>query len=116
MIIAAGAGTTLGNVIAVFGRFVRVHGGGDGNQQLVLDPSGNRTTNTWDFENRNTKIKLPVGVINTMSYNADGQRVEKQDSAAITKYVWDRQNYLVETDGSNVTTAVYTNEPAVATL
>jgi len=29
-----------------------------------------------------------------------------------TNYIWDEQNYLAETDGSNVVQTVYTNEPA----
>ena len=50
---------------------------------------------------------------NTFSYNGDGQRVQKQDSTGTTKHVWDRQNILLETDGSNIIQVVYTLEPMV---
>jgi RHS repeat-associated protein len=47
----------------------------------------------------------------TMAYPPEGLRVKKAVGAETTKFVWDEQNYLVEADGSNVTQAVYTNEP-----
>jgi RHS repeat-associated protein len=83
----------------------------NGNQQVVLEPSSDRTTNTWDFENRNTKVQLPAGTLNTYTYNGDGQRVKVENSAGTSKMVWDGQQYLAETDGSDVTFATYTNLP-----
>jgi RHS repeat-associated protein len=56
---------------------------------------------------------LPSGVRNTFLYNGDGQRVQKQDSTGTTKHVWDGQNILLETDGSNIIQVVYTLEPAL---
>ncbi len=66
------------------------------------------TTNTWDGENRLTNVALPDGVLNTMTYNGDGQRVQKQDSTGTTNHVWDGQNILLETNASNIIQAVYT--------
>jgi len=40
----------------------------DGNQTLVEDPSGERTTFAWDFENRNTLVEQPDGSLVTMTY------------------------------------------------
>ena len=54
---------------------------------------------------------LPSGIINTATYNADNLRVELQDSTGTKRFVWDGQQYLLETDGSNATQAVWTNEP-----
>jgi RHS repeat-associated protein len=54
---------------------------------------------------------LPSGVVNLFTYNGDGQRVQKVDSVATTKHIWDGQNISVETDGTNVINAVYTIEP-----
>ena len=51
--------------------------------------------------------------MNTFTYNGDGQRVQKQDSTGTTRHVWDGQNILLETDGSNIIQVVYTLEPAV---
>ncbi|QDU39654.1 tRNA3(Ser)-specific nuclease WapA precursor [Maioricimonas rarisocia] len=85
----------------------------DGNQQLVVAPSGDRTTTTWDFENRTTLVELPDATRNTMLYEPEGLRVQLDDSTGTTQFVWDDQNYLIETDESDVLKAVYTNEPNV---
>ncbi|MGD9712405.1 MAG: RHS repeat domain-containing protein [Thermomicrobiales bacterium] len=84
----------------------------NGNQQLVRQPTGARTTTSWDYENRTTLVKLPSGVRNTMAYDPDGLRVKLDESTGTKKFVWDDQNYLAETDASNVTQVLYTNEPA----
>ena len=76
-----------------------------------MNPSNQRTTNTWDFENRLTQVALPSGTPNTFTYNGDGQRVQKIDSTGTTKHVWDGQNILLETDGSNIIQVVYTLQP-----
>ena len=83
----------------------------DGNQQVVEEPSGTLTTNTWDFENRNIKVEIPSGTVNTFTFNPDAQRVQKQDSSGTSKFVWDKQRYLLETNASDATQVVYTNEP-----
>ena len=80
---------------------------------LTRDPSNNRTSYTWDFENRPTQVALPAGVVDTFTYNADGQRVQKLDSTGTTRHVWDGQNIVLETDGSNITQVVYTLEPTI---
>ncbi len=85
----------------------------NGNLLLSRNPSNQRTSYTWDFENRLTQVALPTGVPNTFVYNADGQRVQKQDSTGTAKHVWDRQNILLETDGSNIVQVVYTLQPAL---
>ncbi len=50
----------------------------NGNQQLVREPSGNRTTTTWDYENQPTLYCLTSGDRVTMAYNADNRRVRKE--------------------------------------
>ena len=72
-------------------------------------PSG-ITTNAWDAENRLTQIVLPSAVVNTMLYNADGQRA---DHSGTSNLIWDFQNVLLETNASNVTQALYTLSPNV---
>ena len=47
----------------------------------------------------------------TFTYNGDGQRVQKLDSTGTTKHIWDGENILLETDGSNVIQVVYTLKP-----
>ena len=83
----------------------------DGNQQVVLSPSGDRVTNLWDYENKLIGVQHPAGSRETMAYDPDGKRVMLEETAATTKYVWDEQNYLQETDAGDVTQVTYTNEP-----
>ncbi|REJ94334.1 MAG: hypothetical protein DWQ29_02975, partial [Planctomycetota bacterium] len=83
----------------------------DGNQELVVEPSGDRTTTSWDYENRTTLVQLPSGIRNTMAYEPDGLRVKLEESTGTKKFVWDEQNYLAETDENDDTQVVYTKEP-----
>ncbi len=83
----------------------------DGNQHVVQAPSGDRTTNVWDYENKLVGVQHPAGSRETMAYDPDGKRVMLEESATTTKYVWDEQNYLQETDAGDVTQVTYTNEP-----
>ena len=85
----------------------------NGNQQVVQESSGNRTTNMWDYENQSTLIQKPDGSRVTMSYNPFNLRVEKRSATGATKFIWDDQNYLMETDENDAITAVYTNEPNI---
>jgi RHS repeat-associated protein len=81
-----------------------------GNLTVQDAPSG-RTTHTWDAENHLVLVQAPSSVINTMVYRADGLRVEKQDSSGISRFIWDSQNILLETDGDNASTCLYTLKP-----
>jgi RHS repeat-associated protein len=51
-------------------------------------------------------------ITNQYTYNGDGQRVQIVDSEGTKKPIWDMENILLETDGSNVTQVIYTLEPA----
>jgi RHS repeat-associated protein len=80
-----------------------------GNQRRQIASSGaGTTTNTWDFENRLTKVALPSGVLNTFTYNADGLRVQRQDSSGTLNEICDGQKVVEETDQNNVSQVVYT--------
>ena len=57
-------------------------------------------------------MALPSAIVDTFTYNGDGQRVQKIDSTGTTKHVWDGQNILLETDGSNIIQVVYTLQPS----
>jgi hypothetical protein len=81
---------------------------------LKIAPAGSgTTTNTWDYENRLTKVQLPSGVVNTFTFSGDGQRLQTQDSSGTLKQIHDGQKVLLETDGTNTTKAVYTSSPGV---
>jgi RHS repeat-associated protein len=80
----------------------------DGNQTVKVVPGGSRTTQTWDFESRLTQVALATGVPNTFVYDADGKRVQKQDSSGTSKLIWDLPGILEETDGNDITQVIYT--------
>jgi RHS repeat-associated protein len=80
----------------------------NGNSLTSRNPSNQLTTNTWDFENRLTQVAIPSAIVDTFTYNGDGQRVQKIDSTGTTKHVRDGQNIILETDASNIIQVVYT--------
>jgi RHS repeat-associated protein len=85
---------------------------GNGNLLTTRAPGNQWTTNTWDGENRLARAALPSGIVDSFTYNGDGQRVQKQDSTGTTNHVWDEQNIILETNASNIIQVVYTLEPA----
>jgi RHS repeat-associated protein len=82
-----------------------------GNLQVVEQPTAQRTTNTWDDQNRQTRVLLPDGTVVTNTYRFDRLRLAKEDSQGVVRFIWDCQNYLAETDAENAIQAEYTNEP-----
>jgi RHS repeat-associated protein len=78
----------------------------------VENASGTLTTHTWNDENQLTQVAKTGMTTNQYTFNGDGQRVQVVDSQGTKKPIWDIQNILLETDGSNVTQVVYTLEPA----
>ena len=82
-----------------------------GNLELQEVYDDTRTTNTWDAENHLTLVEAPSNVVNTMTYRADGLRVEKEDGTGTSKFIWDGANILLETNGNDATQAVYTLQP-----
>jgi len=67
------------------------------------------TTYTWDGENRLTALALPGGSVITNTYGSDGLRRNREDGVETAKYLWDGSRILLESDGSDVTQAVYTS-------
>src|SRR5260370_21511926 len=78
----------------------------NGNQTQQRGPGSTRTTWNWAYENRLSTIRLATGALNTFVYNADGQRVQKQDSNGTTKPVWHLKNTLLETDQNGGTQVI----------
>jgi RHS repeat-associated protein len=78
----------------------------------VENAAGTRTTHTWNDENQLTQVAKTGMTTNQYSFNGDGQRVQIVDSQGTKKPIWDFQNILLETDGSNATQVIYTLEPA----
>ena len=86
---------------------------GNGNLLTTQAPGNQWTTNSWDGENRLTRVALPSEIVDSSTYNGDGQRVQKQDSTGTTNHVWDGENILLETNASNIIQVVYTLEPVI---
>jgi RHS repeat-associated protein len=82
-----------------------------GNLVEERSPTNQRTTHTWDDENRQKKLQLPSLAVTTYTYRWDGLRYAKITASTTKRFVFDGQNYLIETDGGNVLQAVMTNEP-----
>ena len=80
----------------------------DGNQQIVEQPSSDRTTNVWDYENRLTNTVLPNAARCTLSYQPDNLRVTSDDGTSSKTWLWENQNYLSQTAGGVL---VFTNTP-----
>ena len=51
----------------------------NGNQQLELTPSAERTTTLWDYENQPKAVQLPAGGRITYLDNGDLRRVRVED-------------------------------------
>ena len=83
----------------------------NGNEILVLQPDGSRITTLWDYENNSVVIATPANGLQTSVYDPDNLRVKKEDVDGTKHFVYDGQAYLLETDASNITVAVYTQEP-----
>ena len=78
-----------------------------GNNTLVQS-AGGTTTMTWDGENRMKTIQLAASVV-TSTYGFDGLRRKRDEGATTVKYMWDDERLLLESDGSDVTQALYTS-------
>ncbi len=64
----------------------------------VMNAAGSLTTYSWDVENHMTLAELSGGTLNTITYDGDGKRRQYEDSAGLRKFVWDRDNILLQTD------------------
>ncbi len=71
---------------------------GAGNQTGQIDPSGLRTTMTWDDENRMTQWQQG-STTHDFSFNGDGKRMRiVRSNADDSRFVWDGEDVLMETD------------------
>ncbi len=79
-----------------------------------LQTGGSRATYTWDSENRLWIAITPSGARMTCTYDADGRRRRRVVGTTYTKFVWDGEKVLQETDSAGATQAQYTLAPAPA--
>ena len=81
------------------------------------DPAGNRTVQdapaamtyyAWDARGRLAAVEPVAGTV-TLAYDAQSRRLGKQTPTQNTRYVYDFEKVLQETDGSGVTQNQYTS-------
>jgi RHS repeat-associated protein len=83
----------------------------------TLLATGNFTQYTYDAENRLTKVEDFVAgnptpaFTSTYRYDGLGRRIEKIGNGVTRRYVYDRDQILLEYDGANVLQARYTYGP-----
>ena len=83
-----------------------------GNMTVIENPTTDLTTYTWDGENRLTAIDFGANR-HTMTYDADGLRRSFALAGDETRFVWDNQDVLLETNAGGVTQTSYTQTPAL---
>jgi len=70
--------------------------------------AGSLTTYAWDDENRLKVLTPSCGDPATMTYDATGLRRTRAVGAATTRFIWDGQKLILETDGGGTTQAQFT--------
>src|SRR5690606_4895816 len=79
-------------------------------------PALELTTYTWNAENQLTQIELPAGDVVThvwspVNKNAEERIVEQDDGVTVTRFLWDNNNVVRETDEVGAVEAEYTYQP-----
>jgi len=69
--------------------------------------AGSLTTYAWDDENRLKVLTPSSGDPATMTYDATGLRRTRAVGAATTRFIWDGQKLIVETDSGGTTQAQF---------
>ncbi len=67
------------------------------------------TTYAWDAQDQLIKIDFPDSTTVTYKYDGFGRRIEKNFNGAVTRYVYDEEDILLEYDGSNSFVARYSH-------
>ena len=82
----------------------------NGNLIQKVDKATNATTTyTYDAENQLIQISMPNGIVAKYRYDGLGRRIEKDVDGTITRYVYDKEDILMEFDGSNSKIVSYTH-------
>ena len=71
------------------------------------------TTYSYDAENRLIQIDFPDLTTASYRYDGVGRRIEKDAGGAITRYIYDREDIVLEYDGTNALLARYTHGPGI---
>ena len=85
----------------------------NGNLTQKTDKAGDLTAYTYDAENQLTRIDFPSGGFAEYRYDGLGRRIEKSVNGTATRYVYDNEDILLQSDGANTLMARYTNGPGI---
>jgi len=88
------------------------------------DLNGNQTRKTnkvtgaftlyeYDAENKLIRVVREDGSIVNYKYDGFGRRIEKEVDSVVSQYIYDREDILLELDGSNNIVARYTHGPGI---
>jgi RHS repeat-associated protein len=74
---------------------------------------GQLTEYDYDPENQLIEVRVNALVVADYRYDGLGRRIEKDAGGAITRYVYDNEDILLESDGINTLLARYTHGPGI---
>jgi YD repeat-containing protein len=83
--------------------------------QKAAKGGGAVTQFEYDAENKLVRVVSPTNTVN-YSYDGLGRRVEKEvvaGTTTVSKYVYDKEDILLELNGSNAITVRYTHGPGI---
>ena len=81
--------------------------------QKTEKATSDTTIYTFDAKNQLTRIDFPDGGFSAYRYDGLGRRIEKDVNGTITRYVYDDEDILLETDVANTILARYTHGPGI---
>ena len=74
---------------------------------------GQFTEYEYDPESQLIEVRVDAAVIANYLYDGLGRRIEKDTGGAITRYLYDGEDILLEYDGANTQLARYTHGPGI---
>ena len=81
----------------------------DGAGNMVSQNAGGTvTTHVYNGPNRLVEVQSPTAGDATFVYDPDGRRVQKESTSENTRFIWDAERLLRETDTAGETTVDYT--------
>ena len=86
----------------------------DGNPGNITFPNGSALGLTYNDRNQLRQLNYSTGGTNTLFYNGDGKRVERNDNTGTTRYVYDLGgNVIAETNAARTVTRCHTPGMAI---
>ncbi|MFH0901579.1 MAG: MopE-related protein, partial [Pseudomonadota bacterium] len=82
----------------------------NGNETMKVSPGG-ATEYVWDNDNRLKQLRLPSGVVHTMSYDPSGLRVRLQDDVGVRAVVLDGIEEIAEYDDAGFLHSRWSHSP-----